>query len=244
MGPFEQGKIEKLTIGTYENSDYKKRIESGVFTAFLNPESYAVSYTTKLNGVQAIGTDKAVQQYIASPSTDLNLEFLFDGTGVTEANTGNALINRIQNKGKFIKETVKDQLEKFYKATGQYAGDIHKPYNVIINWGDLEFKGILAEFSVNYKLFDSSGLPLRAVGKAKFSESISPELAEATVKSNSPDLTHTRMVKAGDTLPLMTERIYGDDKYYLEVARINNITSFRQLQPGTEIFFPPIEKVS
>jgi nucleoid-associated protein YgaU len=52
------------------------------------------------------------------------------------------------------------------------------------------------------------------------------------------------MVKAGDTLPLMTEEIYGDDKYYLEVARINNITSFRQLQPGTEIFFPPIEKVS
>jgi len=40
------------------------------------------------------------------------------------------------------------------------------------------------------------------------------------------------------------EMINGDDKYYLEVARINNITSFRQLKPGTEIFFPPIAKVS
>lgn len=243
MGLFEQGMIEKLTIGTYENSEYKKRVASGVFTAFLNPGGYDVTYTTDLNKEQPEGAAKTNQKYISSPSPDLNLEFLFDGTGVTEANAGIALINRLQRK-KFAETSVKQQLDDFYKATGEYVSGIHKPYNVIINWGDFEFKGILAEFTISYKLFDSSGLPLRAVGKAKFSESIGSELANKMCKPNSPDLTHTRMVKAGDTLPLMTERIYGDDRYYLEVAKINNITSFRQLQPGTEIFFPPIEKVS
>jgi len=57
------------------------------------------------------------------------------------------------------------------------------------------------------------GKPLRAIGKAKFHGSISEKLANAKNKPSSPDLTHVRMVKAGDTLPLMTERIYGDDKW-------------------------------
>lgn len=42
----------------------------------------------------------------------------------------------------------------------------------------------------------------------------------------------------------MSHRIYGDSKYYLEVARVNEITSFRKLEVGKEIFFPPIEKTS
>jgi nucleoid-associated protein YgaU len=62
--------------------------------------------------------------------------------------------------------------------------------------------------------------------------------------NSSPDLTHIRMVKDGDTLPLMSFRIYGDSKYYLEVAKANNITNFRKLTVGRKIFFPPIEKTS
>jgi len=42
----------------------------------------------------------------------------------------------------------------------------------------------------------------------------------------------------------MTFRIYGDSKYYLEVAKANNITNFRKLTVGGKIFFPPIQKTS
>jgi len=191
MGLFEQGIIEKLTIGTYESADYKKRVEEGAFKAFINPNSYSVLYKTKLNGVQAPGNSKVVKKYIASDSTDLDLEFLFDGTGVTEANSGNALVNAVQvarkKRKEFAETSVQQQLEDFYNATGKLDGATHKPHNVIINWGDFEFKGILAEFSVNYKLFDSSGLPLRAIGKAKFCESIGPELNAAMDNKNSPE---------------------------------------------------------
>ena len=65
----------------------------------------------------------------------------------------------------------------------------------------------------------------------------------AREKKSSPDLTHERVVKEGDNLPLMTYRIYGDPKYYLEVARVNGLTNFRKLTPGQKIVFPPIEKV-
>ncbi|MDR6464737.1 MULTISPECIES: LysM peptidoglycan-binding domain-containing protein [Chryseobacterium] len=238
-----RGAIQKLTIGTYKDSDYEKRIQNGAFKAFINPTGYSVTYKTELEPGQAPGTAKTDLKYVASPSTDLQLEFLFDGTGVTEANSGIKLINKIKGKA-FKKTSVKDQVDAFYKATGQVSGPIHKPYNVILNWGDFEFKGVLAEFTVEYKLFDNEGQPLRAIGKAKFSESISPKLEAAEKKQSSPDLTHKRTVQAGDTLPLMTERIYGDSKYYLEVAKVNNLVNFRQLKPGQELFFPPLEKVS
>lgn len=238
-----RGAIQKLTIATYEDSDYKKRVDSGAFTAFINPTGYSVTYKTELEPGQALGTPKENKKYVASPSTDLQLEFLFDGTGVTETYSGIKLINKIKGKA-FKKTSVKDQVDAFYVATGQVDGLIHKPYNVILNWGDFEFKGVLAEFTVEYKLFDNEGRPLRAIGKAKFSESISQELAAKEVKASSPDLTHKRTVQDGDTLPLMTERIYGDSKYYLEVAKINNLVSFRELKPGTDLYFPPLEKTS
>ncbi|MGR9053652.1 MAG: LysM peptidoglycan-binding domain-containing protein, partial [Gammaproteobacteria bacterium] len=59
---------------------------------------------------------------------------------------------------------------------------------------------------------------------------------------SSPDLTHARMVLAGDTLPLMTERIYGTSKYYLRIAQINGLDDFRNLKPGSMLVFPPLEK--
>jgi len=242
------GSIQKLTIGTYQDSNYERRIESGAFTAFINPTNFSVTYKTQLEKDQAQGTPKADLKYVVSPPSDLQLEFLFDGTGVTEANSGNKLVNTIAEKlGKktaFAKTAVADQIDAFYKATGKLKGDLHKPCNVIINWGDFEFKGILAELTIEYKLFNNEGRPLRAIGKAKFSESISPELSQKESKTNSPDLTHKRTVKAGDTLPLMTDSIYGDSKYYLEVAKVNNLINFRQLIPGQELFFPPIEKTS
>jgi hypothetical protein len=39
----------------------------------------------------------------------------------------------------------------------------------------------------------------------------------------------------------MCYRIYGSTGYYLEVAAINGIDNFRNLEPGTRVLFPPLE---
>jgi nucleoid-associated protein YgaU len=54
-------------------------------------------------------------------------------------------------------------------------------------------------------------------------------------------MTHVRLVKEGDTLPALTREIYGDYRYYLEVARVNQLDDFRSLEPGTRLFFPPLD---
>ena len=75
-----------------------------------------------------------------------------------------------------------------------------------------------------------------------FKSSIEEEKRAATEDRQSADLPHIRKVRAGDTLPLMCFRIYGDSKYYLDVAAANGLDNFRSLVPGTEIRFPPIDK--
>jgi nucleoid-associated protein YgaU len=97
---------------------------------------------------------------------------------------------------------------------------------------------------ITFKLFKPDGTPLRATARAKFKGFVEDDLRVAMENNSSPDLTHVREVKKGDTLPLMSFRIYGDSKYYLEVAKANRITNFRKLEVGQRIFFPPIEKSS
>ena len=48
--------------------------------------------------------------------------------------------------------------------------------------------------------------------------------------------------QAGDQLPVLCRLIYGDPQLYLRVARANGIDNFRDIPPGTQVFFPPLEK--
>ncbi|OCA77250.1 hypothetical protein BBI01_01960 [Chryseobacterium artocarpi] len=245
-------KIKKLRITAYKDSTYASDKKIGKFPngadnpfyVLINPTSFSINHKIEYNNQIPVGGTTGESQHSKSLPPSLQLEFLFDGTGVTELNSGNTLINKIKNKKPFAKTAVLDQIANFYIATGTYDGKIHKPYNVTVNWGEFEYQGVLSEFTIDYKLFNNDGTPLRAIGKATFVGAVSQELEAARLKKSSPDLTHKRTVQDGDTLPLMTERIYGDSKYYLEVAKINGLINFRQLKPGQELFFPPIEKIS
>jgi nucleoid-associated protein YgaU len=94
--------------------------------------------------------------------------------------------------------------------------------------------------SVDYTLFKPSGEPLRAKVKLSFSGFMSKEEEALRANRSSPDLTHLIEVKAGDTLPMLCYRVYKDCSYYLEVAKVNGITNFRDLQLGTKLHFPPL----
>jgi nucleoid-associated protein YgaU len=110
-------------------------------------------------------------------------------------------------------------------------------------WGTLQVKRcVLKSASIAYKLFKPNGIPLRAVITANFTDNSDDKTSQAIAQNQSPDLTHVRLVKAGDTLPGLCYQIYDDPNYYLEVARANGIDNFRNLTPGTKIFFPPLEK--
>ena len=148
-------------------------------------------------------------------------------------------------KGRSAKDVEKqrqEKVEEFQLVTG-YNGKIHRANYLKVMWGTLAVKRcVLKSASIAYKLFKPDGVPLRAVITATFTDNSDDKTRVAMAQDESPDLTHIRLVKAGDTLPEMCFNIYGDPRYYLDVARQNRLDNFRKLEAGTRIFFPPIEK--
>jgi len=235
------GELIKLQIKAYSDEQFSEEVADGEFKTLLNPENYKFTYKIEQNDDQASGTSAAAPRFNKALPEDLDLEFVFDRTGVITdyGAPGTADDKTFKDEGGGII----DDIEKFKKVIFDYNGDEHKPNYLIISWGTLLFKGTLSEMDITFKLFKSDGTPLRAVAQAKFKGFVEDNLRVAKENNSSPDLTHVRIVKEGDTLPLMSFRIYGDSKYYLEVAKVNQISNFRKLKVGQKIFFPPIQKV-
>ena len=123
-----------------------------------------------------------------------------------------------------------------------YDGDIHQTRFFKFVWGTSLMKGVCSSLSITYKLFNPDGKPIRAICKVTIREVTEEEQRVLEENNHSPDLTHFRIVKKGDTLPLMCFKIYGDSKYYIQVAKVNKLNNFRNLTVGNEIFFPPFDK--
>ncbi len=224
------GKLEKMKIFAYTDSGMTDEVEGSPVEVLINPESYTTDFKLKVSeGGQGQGTSGKQLKYEFTEPAEMSFEFLFDCTGIIDGQR---------------RDDVVDDLTKFKKVLTEFKGESHEPPHIKLVWGSPEglFKGRLINLSINYKLFSPDGRPLRALAKATFKASIAEEERAAREKKSSPDLTHERTVKAGDTLPLMCKRIYGDPKYYLEVAKANGLGNFRQLKPGMEIRFPPISK--
>lgn len=241
------GKLEKMLILAFADS---KKAEDGVlsnaddkFEALINPESYTIEYKFKFAEAQGQGSSGKQLKYEGTEPQEMSFEFLFDGTGIIDGEwrtqKGNPPINGTGEPQDSIVESIK----QFKRALLDYKGDSHEPRHLKLVWGENSiFKGRATEVSINYKLFKPDGTPIRAVAKVKFKSSIEEKKRAAKENKSSPDLTHVRKVKAGDTLPLMCEQIYGNPKYYLQVAEVNNLGNFRLLSPGTELIFPPLAK--
>lgn len=220
------GKLEKVVVTGY--TDDRFSASAGAYTLRINPATFTQGAKTTYSPNRTTDTAGRIMRYVTIEPQTVNFEFYLDATGVIEGI-----------------DSVADEIAKFMKIAYAYNGSIHSPNYLHVVWGRaLDFKCRLTNADVEYLLFDPDGTPLRAKVKVSLVEFVSAaELARRANKS-SPDLTHARIAVAGDTLPLMCFRIYGDSRYYLEVARYNGFNDFRNLQPGTRVLFPPLEGAS
>ena len=229
----ESGKLEKMLILAFSDSTTAetggKNEADEYVEALINPENYTQSYKLKFSqSGQGQGTSGQQLKYEYSEPEEMSFEFLFDNTGIIDGNP---------------RDSVAEDLQKFRKVLTEYKGDAHEPRHFKLVWGENSiFKGRVTELEITHKLFKPDGTPLRATAKVTFKSSIEEEKRAASEDRQSADLTHIRRVKAGDTLPLMCFRIYGDSRHYLDVAATNGLNNFRSLTPGMEIRFPPIDK--
>ena len=232
--------LTKLEIRAYKDSQYNDQINGpDPIKVLFNPDQYTLNYKAVFSeGDNPPGKGAGPQKFERVAAQTFKLDVLFDGTGV--ANNPSEFLSSITNVTE--PPDIHEEITTFRDTLIYYNGDNHETAFVKITWGKLEFKGRVQSVDINYTLFKPDGHPLRAKATLNVIEHMDEKDREDRFKTSSPDLTHVRTVSASDTLPLMCKRIYGDSKYYMEVARVNNLTNFRNLEPGTSIFFPPLDK--
>uniref|UniRef100_A0AAU6WNQ3 Contractile injection system tube protein N-terminal domain-containing protein n=1 Tax=Chryseobacterium endophyticum TaxID=1854762 RepID=A0AAU6WNQ3_9FLAO len=111
------GAISKVIIGTYKDSTYGRTISTNAFTALINPTGFSFTRKNDYDKLQPIGAVDGEQKFSKAGLPSLQLEFLFDGTGVTEENTGIKLINAIKRKS-FEKKQLAINYMNFMKQPG------------------------------------------------------------------------------------------------------------------------------
>ena len=222
---------KKLTISpcTVQKNGKLKVDTRKKFEVLLNPADYQQGRSISYNEDKTIGQLGSDQKFNAINPETLKLSLLLDGTGVLQP-TGSSK----------APDDVEAQFRKLNSIIYKYQGDQHEPNHVRILWGSLIFYGRLNAMSAENTLFNSEGKPIRAKVRLTFKAFISNQEASLRANKSSPDMSHFVTFSAGDTLPLLCYRIYGDVSFYTQVARANNITNFRDIKLGTRLRFPPL----
>lgn len=226
--PIATGLKKKLTIAACKVSGGTISVDGSktAFQVMINPAGYKRQLSIDYNKKKTLGQANAEPKFSAVCPENLTLENLvLDGTGVVE-----------QASYRSVKEMIDGLLKVIYN----YDGKQHEPNYVRLLWGTFIFFGRAESISIDYTMFKPSGEPLRAKVSLGFTGWMSSEESSLRANQSSPDLSHLVEVAMGDTLPLLCSRIYNDSSYYREVARVNNLTNFRNLEPGQVLRFPPL----
>src|SRR5689334_8452010 len=212
MGLDNLFKLAKLTITAYKTSARGAGDQIGKpLEVQYNPSTLSLKHETVFQSRQGTSSSSGRARYSHSRSAALDVSLVFDGTNV--GYMGVELL--------FGVESVGDRVKNFLRTCYQVESSTHEPAYLRLTWD----KGVLGpnfdcrlkSVDINYTSFDRDGSPLHAELAASFVEDVDPSKQASLDRLSSPDLSHTRMVKAGDTLPLLCREIYGSASYYLRV---------------------------
>lgn len=213
-----------------------------VFEVQINPEQLARSLKIKNNNPSEHGTTAADLQFQKREPETLEIKFTLDGTGTVQNNGGvmAGLTNLIPDVA-----YVPTRLKQLEAVVYNFVDETHRPPFLVINWGTLVFNGVMEELAYTYNLFHPSGVPLRVEVTLKVKENKPTSETLAQLSLLSPDLTRRRPVRQSDTLLTICQDVYQNEGYYLEVAKANQLTNFRQKplrNAVTDLLLPPIDK--
>lgn len=219
--------LELMQITGYTDENFTSAFSGAPYTCIMNPETLKWQKNIQYNEQQAPNTSSASQKYKSTPSDKLNFEIVIDATGIVDAK----------------RTDLYNEIEKLENIIFTYNGKIHRPNFVKIQWGkDFIFKGVLTSFDTSYTLFKPNGSPLRAKVSLSFSQYIAPKTVKKQDNQQSPDITHLVTVEEGMTLPQLCDKVWKDEKYYIQVAKYNGLNKFRNLKGIQKLIFPPIKQ--
>lgn len=226
-------RLERLKISAYKDKQFSEK-QGDVFVVWMNPESYKRVLKVDWTPIPDINAADAKPTYKGVGGEMLSMKLIFDTTGLVPSPLGS---DTMPANG------VVDLLEPLISMMARVGHNQTEPNFLQLSWAQLQARCVLRSMDITYKLFRPDGTPIRAEADLSFDVFGNPLSVGRLAASQAKDTTKVVILGAGDTLPSLCKKIYKNSNLYLDVARYNEIFSFRNLKTGTQLIFPPKEKL-
>ena len=184
----------------------------------LNPTDYTLTKGAMYTEVPIPGLSTPILQFIRGSGETLKLELLLDGTD------GHAVAPRLTA----------------LRALVAIDGTLHTPPVVLFEWGDQSFQGVVTQLEEKMTVFNPDGNVLRSRVTLTLKKYESVDSQISATRKSSPDRTHIRVVREGETLAHIAFEAYGDPALWSVIAQHNNIDRPRFVSPGAALLVPAI----
>jgi len=184
----------------------------------FNPTDYKLSKSNTFAEITIPGLETPPLQYVRGGSETLTVQALVD-TSDTLDNVRTSYVDAIRNLMR------PDSRE-------------HAPPIVAFVWDESVFTGVVEKLDVNYVLFHSDGVPLRAQLDLTLKEFRPAAQQVADNPRSSPTVEKSYVVRVGDTLSSIAAAVYRRPGEWRALARANGISDPRDLRPGQVLTVP------
>jgi len=188
----------------------------GTFEVQINPETIKLKKNINYSESKTMGKPQN-KKYNQQEADTLSFDIDLDDTGVVPGTS-----------------SITSRIEELESMIYDVNSETHEPNYAQIIWGTTVFLGRLSSLDYTYSLFKPDGSPLRV------KISLSFQGYKDAIEVHSPDLSRVIILKDGESIPLLCEKHYGDPSYCRDIARVNNLATFRNVKPGTRLLFPPL----
>jgi hypothetical protein len=189
------------------------------FDVLFNPSELSRDRASHYASMPVPGLSMPILQYIRGESDVLSLELFLDRT----------------DEGRDIDDDI-EALVGFVTIDGT----LHAPPVMEFAWANFKFTGVVTSFRQRMTLFSEDGRTLRARVSLSLKSYKSALVQLRELKLSSPDRTHVRVLREGETLAHIANEAYGDPRLWRAIALANNIERPRFVAPGTPLTVPSL----
>jgi hypothetical protein len=185
----------------------------------FNPTDLSVDRSSHYAAMPVPGLSMPILQFIRGESDVLHLELFLD---------------RID-----LNSDVESDIQRLETFVVIDSG-LHAPPVAEFAWGAFSFTGVVTSLRKKMTLFSEDGRTLRARLTLSLRSYKSAEVQLRELKLASPDRSHARVLREGETLAHIAYEVYGDPRMWRPIALANGIQRPRFIEPGTPLWIPAL----
>lgn len=195
----------------------------------FNPKELQVVKKAKWESKPTKGNKKAPPpEYVGPEAASMSIEMFLDA----HDNLGKG------GQERDILQEVQKLIDACTPTESSQSSKTPKPPGALFGWGEkVYFKGYIESVTAKYTRFLPSGKPIRATCTIALKE-----FPKDSKKQNPTSGTLAAMasyqVVAGDSLPVIAHREYGDPALWRALAEANNLDDPMLLRPGLRLLVP------